>query len=75
MFVWVALSNFMIFPCMYTFYKRKMYYRFYIGNFTILASFMYHALDALNIEEFIITEYEWHILDNIGSIACINMLM
>jgi hypothetical protein len=56
-------------------YKRKLFIEMYFSFLTFLSSFMYHSLDALDIEGFLITEYEWHVIDNIGAISCITMLL
>jgi hypothetical protein len=74
MFVHVGLGNLAIIPTMAVFYNRKQYLQFWVAIFTTLGSLMYHCMDAINMERFVVSEPEWHVLDNIGSISCIAML-
>lgn len=67
-------SNFVTIPvCLYVAYKKK-YFEFFMGVFTILTSFLYHVCESLDVV-FYLDQQKWHILDNIGSIACINTLL
>ena len=65
-----AITNFAIIPTIVMFHKQKMFYQFFIANFTLIASFMYHLLDSLSTDVYFLTVSEWHRIDNVGSIAC-----
>ncbi len=64
-----GVTNFGGIPVTIYLYKSKKIFESYITAFTVLTSFMYHALDSLDCPRFFLTEQQWHILDNIGSIS------
>ena len=65
-----AISNFWGIPGLIgMIYVKKDYYNAFLSYFTILTSFMYHLLDAIQIESFLFDEGHWHRLDNIGAIT------
>ena len=49
-----------------------MYFELAFSLMTFLASFMYHTLEAFEIERFILTEDEWHYVDNVGAALCFS---
>jgi len=64
-----AITNFIGIPCTIYLYRMGRIFESYISCFTVLTSFMYHALDSVDCPQFFLTELQWHQLDNIGSIA------
>lgn len=75
MTIFTGITNFAVLPCLMMMFRRKMLYQFYIGVFTLITSFMYHTLESIEVPYFILSEYEWHKLDNVGSITCFIMLI
>ena len=69
-----GISNFGSVPAMYYVYKKQRYYEAYIGLFTFITSFLYHVCESLE-SSFYLEQDRWHILDNIGSICCLNSLI
>jgi len=69
-----GFSNFTCIPTILLNIIWRRNFEFYISVFTMIASFMYHFTESLNIEIYM-EPGKWHILDNIGSICCINMLL
>ena len=41
----------------------------------MITSFSYHMLDSIALPEYFFSVDQWHILDNIGSITCIQMVI
>jgi len=52
--------------------KKNLYVEAYISFLTLFVSFTYHTLEAFKIEKFILTEDEWHQIDNLGSVICFS---
>jgi len=69
MVILTAISNFWGIPGTIGLFAKKEYYIACIGCFTVVCSFMYHLLDAIQLDIFFIDEGHWHRLDNVGSIA------
>ncbi len=64
-----AVTNFGGIPVTVYLYRSRKFFEAYISFFTVATSFMYHALDSIDIKQFFLTQQQWHILDNIGSIS------
>lgn len=68
MFLMTAPTNFIGLPTSIYLYRIEHYFEAFISFFTVLTSFMYHAVDSLD-AKFIIQDAQWHRLDNIGAIT------
>jgi hypothetical protein len=75
---WMAIitgsSNFASIPPLLLMYFYERHFEFYIGLFTIITSFFYHVCESLDCI-FYMEQKKWHVLDNIGSICCLNSLI
>lgn len=70
MVVITVLTNLMALPGILLSWKDGEIHRTFIGILTIITSFMYHLCDSVGVYRILLTEMEWHKLDNIGSICC-----
>ena len=48
-------------------FQRKIYFEAFMSCMLIFVSFMYHTLEAFKIERILLTEDEWHQVDNLIS--------
>ena len=69
MLLTTTVTNLYFIPGIIGAYSRKHYYNAFIGSFTCFTSFMYHLLDTIGVDMFIVDEGHWHRLDNLGSIS------
>ncbi|EEY61896.1 uncharacterized protein PITG_13856 [Phytophthora infestans T30-4] len=67
-----GITNFCMFPAIYSLYRRQFVFEAFIGLFTMATSFMYHVCDSID-GPLWLTEGQWHRLDNIGSIMSFVM--
>jgi len=70
-----GITNFLIIPSLVVMFKQKRHIELNVGIFTMTTSLAYHTLDSLALPTFIFSVNQWHILDNIGSINCMQMAM
>ena len=71
-FIFCGLTNFSGIPAIYIIIKKRLYVEAYVSFLTFFVSFIYHTLEAFKIERFILTEDEWHQIDNLGSVVCFS---
>lgn len=70
-----GISNFAFTPALFLLIRKKYYFPVFMGAFTEITSFMYHFMESIALKEFLkMDEYQWHKLDNIGSITCFMSL-
>jgi predicted membrane channel-forming protein YqfA (hemolysin III family) len=74
MALFTGLSNIASLPVIHHLHTKKRFLETYIGTFTAITSFMYHVCESLEIELYM-DQGQWHELDNIGSISCMNALL
>jgi hypothetical protein len=67
-------SNFASIPALFLMIRLNRQFEFSLGVFTMLTSFLYHVGESLDAVIYM-TQGKWHVLDNIGSICCINSLL
>ena len=67
-------SNLGAIPIIMLLIKRRDDFEIFLAFLTLIASLMYHFCDGLDINLYM-TELEWHLLDNIGSICSVCCLM
>lgn len=70
-----GISNFAFTPALILLIRKKYYFPVFLGLFTEITSFMYHFMESIALKKFLnMDEYQWHKLDNIGSITCFMSL-
>jgi len=69
LFLTNVLTNVTIIPAVSILFKRRSYFDAYVSTFGMLMSSMYHLSEALG-SPLILTELQWHRLDNIGALLC-----
>ena len=70
-----GISNFAFTPALILLIRKKYYFPAFLGLFTEITSFMYHFMESIALKKFLnMDEYQWHKLDNIGSITCFMSL-
>lgn len=74
MAVITGASNFACLPALILMILYERLFEFYIGLFTMITSFMYHVTESLDTTIYM-EPGKWHMLDNVGSICCINSLL
>ncbi|KAE9344885.1 hypothetical protein PF008_g9019 [Phytophthora fragariae] len=67
-----GITNFCMFPAIYSLYRRQFVFEAFIGMFTMATSLMYHVCDSID-GPLWLTEGQWHRLDNVGSIMSFVM--
>lgn len=70
-----SMSNIFALPCILYLIKRKNNFGVFISTFTFISSFMYHLCDGLSIKSLVLSESDWHVMDNIGSIGSFNFMI
>lgn len=70
MLVITGITNFICLPALYVLYQKRLVFQLHIAVFTMITSFMYHALDSVAWKSLYLSTGNWHKLDNIGSIMC-----
>jgi hypothetical protein len=74
MFLFNVPTNVFCIPTLVVLYRKRLAFQFCVGFFTAIASFTYHLCESIAAERILLTELEWHKLDNIGSIVCFVMM-
>jgi len=70
-----AVSNLAFTPALILLIRKKYYFPVFLGLFTEFTSFTYHFMESIALRKFLnMDEYQWHRLDNIGSITCFMSL-
>ena len=70
-----GISNLAFTPALFLLIRKKYYFPVFMGLFTEITSFMYHFMESIALKKFMnMDEYQWHKLDNVGSIACFMSL-
>ena len=64
-----AITNFAMLPTIVGLYQRDKTYEFYLGTCLMSSSFIYHFLDSIQREMFVMNLGKWHKIDNITAIA------
>ncbi|KAG5482099.1 hypothetical protein CUR178_05956 [Leishmania enriettii] len=72
LFITTVLSHLTMLPTPYFFYKRNYLFELCCATFALLVSFMYHTTESFN-THLVLTEMEWHRLDNIGAISMMGL--
>jgi predicted membrane channel-forming protein YqfA (hemolysin III family) len=72
LFITTVLSHLTMLPMPFFFYRRGYVMEFCGSLFALLASFMYHSAESCG-TPLLLTEKEWHRLDNIGIVSIIGM--
>ena len=68
-----VVSNLACLPALLILMKKNATFEVFVSCFTLLASFMYHLSDSLEVPLWM-SELQWHRLDNIGAIQCFIMV-
>ena len=55
MFIFTSFSNLSALSAMAVIWNKKLYHMYYACLMTFIASVMYHSLESLDIEEFILS--------------------
>ena len=74
MAITTSISNISTVPGLYLMKYQGRIYSYYFSYFGIFVSFMYHLCESLDIVIFI-PQLQWHELDNIAAIYCMNNLL
>lgn len=70
-----AISNFASIPAIILLLRKRNFFAGFMALFTEITSFMYHFMESIALKKFMnMDEYQWHKLDNIGSISCFMAL-
>ncbi len=60
MVIITGLTNFSIIPALVGIYRQRLLLQLHIGLYTLVCSFMYHLIDSLPVDVFILNVGQWH---------------
>ena len=76
MFFFGLIANLACVPALLLIYRFRASYTLFVGSFGLLCTFMYHSSESLfPNDSFIDSQAEWHRLDNVAVVSCLNALI
>lgn len=72
LFITTVLSHVTMLPTLHYLFKRRYIFELCTMGFSLASSFMYHTCESFNVT-IILTEKQWHRLDNMGIITMMGV--